>query len=224
MLPAAGAAAKQTAPKRETRVSKPELRRALETLVADQIVECDAVRRMPTRLPRTGQAPKCVGYNCELRKQISHRLSMSSPSVRAALNKLALASKLLIGAALVHLLLFVPKSVADARLVFEVVWFLSTTLCILGFLLANSQLGLTSGTADLLQPRMVIGRRAERQARWSLVLMFYFAFLVPVLNLLIAAFTYFRIHSAVAAHRRQAADARASAARRESKFGPMGSR
>lgn len=149
---------------------------------------------------------------------------MSSPSVRAALNKLALASKLLVGAALVHLLLFVPKSVVDANLVFQVVWFFSTALCILGFLIANAQLGLTSGTADLLQPRLAIGRRAERQARLSLVLMFYFAFLVPVLNLLIAAWIYVRIHTAVAAHRRQLADARASAARRESKFGPMGSR
>ncbi len=148
---------------------------------------------------------------------------MSTPAIRAALKKLALASKLLGAAAVVHLLLFVPKSLADPKLIFEVVWFASTTFCILGFVIANAYLGFNDEVSDFTQARMVIGRRAERQARLSIALMFYCAFLVPVLNLIVAAWIWFRIRGVVMAQERQAADARASAARRASKFGPIGS-
>ena len=148
---------------------------------------------------------------------------MSSPAIRLALKQLAFASRLLIAAMMVHLLLFVPRAVVDPKLAFQVAWFLSSLLCILGFMIANAHLGLNDEVSDFTKPSMAIGRRAERKARLSIALMFYFSFLVPVLNLIVALWTWFRIRGVVSEQKRKAADARAASARRESKFGPMGS-
>lgn len=150
-------------------------------------------------------------------------LTMHNSATRAALSQLSLASKLFIGVAFVHLFLFLPKGLVDMKVVFNLVWALSTLLCILGFFIANRHMGLTSEAAEFTEPRMIFGRRAERKARLSIVLGFYLSFMVPVLNLLIAVWTLVRIRLAVAAFERAAREARESEARRRSKFGPCGS-
>ncbi len=146
---------------------------------------------------------------------------MTNPSVRAALSQLSLASKLLLASVLVQSLFFLCRAFANPGQVFNVVWAASVVLCIAGFVIANYHLGFTAEASDFTQPRLLIGRRAERKARLSIALFFYGAFLVPFLNALIALWAYFRIRAAVNGVEKAAREAREADARRRKMFGPM---
>lgn len=138
----------------------------------------------------------------------------------AALSRLSLASRLLLSVVPVHLLLFLPRLAGAPAELFNVVWILSTLLCITGFMLASSLLGLNAEAADFTRTRMSIGRQAEREARWYIVLSFYLSFMVPVLNLLTAMWTLYRVRSAMGALRKHESGRLANEKRRE-KFGPI---
>lgn len=139
----------------------------------------------------------------------------------AALSRLRLSSKLLLAVVPVHLLLFLPRLAGAPAELFNVVWILSALLCIVGFMLASSLLGINAEAADFTRTRMAIGRHAERQARWSIVLGFYMSFLVPVLNLVTAMWTLYRVRSAIGILREREHGQLAQQKRRD-KFRPAG--
>ncbi len=140
----------------------------------------------------------------------------------AALSRLRLSTKLLLAVVPVHLLLFLPRLAGAPAELFNVVWILSALLCIAGFMLADPLLGINAEAADFTRTRMTIGRHAERQARWSIVLSFYMSFLVPVLNLVTAMWTLYRVRSAIGILRDRANGQLAQRMRRD-KFRPEGS-
>lgn len=140
----------------------------------------------------------------------------------AALSRLSLATKLLLAVVPVHLLLFLPRLAGAPAELFNVVWILSALLCIAGFMLASSLLGINAEAADFTRTRMAIGRHAERQARWSIVLGFYVSFLVPVLNLVTAMWTLYRVRSAIGILRDRE-KGQLTRQRRRDKFRPAGS-
>lgn len=150
-------------------------------------------------------------------------MSSYPKAARAALSQLAFASKLLIGSVLVQALLFLPKSMMDPQLKFNLVWFAGVALCVLGFAMANRHMGFTGGLSRLTSSELIFGGHAGRQARASIHLMFYCAFLVPLFNALMALWVLIRIHLAVSAFKREAQETRAREEQRRSKFGPMGS-
>ncbi len=118
-----------------------------------------------------------------------------------------------------HLLLFLPRLAGAPPELFNVVWALSAVLCIAGLMISNPLLGITAEAGDFTRTRWAVGRHAERQARWSLVLGFYISFLVPVLNLLTAMWILYRVRSAMGALRNLENGRLANVARRE-KFRP----
>ncbi len=140
----------------------------------------------------------------------------------AALSRLNLSTKLLLAVVPVHLLLFLPRLAGAPAELFNVVWILSALLCIAGFMLADPLLGINAESADFTRTRMAIGRHAERQARWSLVLGFYLSFLVPVLNLVTAMWTLYRVRTAIGILRDRENGRLANQQRRD-KFRPVGS-
>ena len=144
---------------------------------------------------------------------------MHSRAVRAALSQLSFASKLFIAAILVHFLLFLPKDLVDPMSVVKLVWATSSLLCIVGFMMASAHLGLASEIADLGKVKSAWEGRAGRQARASAVLMFYFAFLAPMLNVVIALYVLIRIRMGFNQAELAAQYAREAAARRD-KFRP----
>lgn len=139
----------------------------------------------------------------------------------AALSRLRLSTKLLLAVVPVHLLLFLPRLAGAPAELFNVVWILSALLCIVGFMLASSLLGINAEAADFTRTRMAIGRHAERQARWSIVLGFYMSFLVPVLNLVTAMWTLYRVRAAIGILREREKGQLAQQKRRD-KFRPAG--
>lgn len=139
--------------------------------------------------------------------------------MRAAKSRLSLSSRLLLAVVPVHLLLFLPRLVGAPPELFNIVWALSASLCIAGLMVANPLLGITAEAGDFTRTRWAIGRHAESQARWFVVLFFYMSFLVPILNLLTAMWILYRVRSAMGQLRNLESAHLANQARRD-KFRP----
>jgi hypothetical protein len=109
-------------------------------------------------------------------------------------SRLALASHLLAGAAVVQLGLFLPRLVPGAgNKIFLAVTVVSAVLAIAGFMAAYKPLGTGQGMSDANAMLSPLGWKTHL----SVVLMFCGAFLVPVLNLVIILWTWFRVRGAI---------------------------
>jgi hypothetical protein len=115
-----------------------------------------------------------------------------SPSTQW-LSTLALARHALLGAALVHLLLFVPNGIVPAQKMYNIVLFVSALLGICGFIIAYKQLRLKEEALEDSSLLPYLGPRLQAGA----IMMFCMSFFIPVLNLVIIAWTYFKIRSAI---------------------------
>jgi hypothetical protein len=115
-----------------------------------------------------------------------------SPSTQW-LATLALAKHFLLGAALVHLLLFLPKDILPGQKIFNIVLFVSAFLGICGFVIAYKQLKLKEEALENSSILPFVGG----QLRATGALMFCMTFFIPILNLVIIIWTYFKIRSAI---------------------------
>lgn len=124
------------------------------------------------------------------------------------------ASVMLFGAVLVELAMFSPLKPMDAERWFHFTWLASSVLGVIGFLIANSQIGMAAEARDS-ELRRWFGPRLQAGG----VLFFMLAFCLPLLNLVIFAYTWLRIRMARAMLAQAEAHARERAARRD-KFRP----
>jgi len=108
---------------------------------------------------------------------------------------LVLAKRLLAAAALVQLMLFIPDHIIPAQRSFNFVLLASAVLGIIGFLIAYNRLNLKEEALNESSTFDLFGSRLKGAG----ILMFCLTFFVPLLNLVIIIWTYFRVPSAIRA-------------------------
>jgi hypothetical protein len=122
-----------------------------------------------------------------------HRNPMSPSPSNQWLSTLALARHFLLGAALVHLLLFLPKGLFPVEKTYNIVLFVSAFLGICGFVIAYKQLKLKEEALENSNIWPYLGSRLKAGA----IMMFCMTFFIPIINLVIIAWTYFKIRSSI---------------------------
>jgi hypothetical protein len=150
---------------------------------------------------------------------------MMTTRQRAVRSQLDFSQRLLLLVPACHLALLLPEARVEPGLQWKFVWVGSSLFCIAGFLLANPHLGLAGRVSRFLTPTggaslLMVGW-VGFQAKYGLLLTIAMAFVVPVLNAVLALAVMLAIRSSISTREAEARRIAEADEWRREKFGPI---